>query len=668
MTILGQEQPVIYRMDDMFDPTTAQMFLNAQQNYVNAMREDYMQAAQDLKNYNKEFADFYSPYEKDNESWDRLAKEPIRNLMANYGPDMLRSQEGRARIAQAIASVPSGQLAKLRASAAQGLQALKVKAELEAKGLYSQDYQDFLDKMNGRTSFKDWDTLKDGVYNSTFSPFQGLGEVTDYIYKGRQPLYKGMKNGSRVYSYDYNDLLNAAQSNAQDFIATPRGAFEWSLAQNAARQQNPNASAEEIQKKAYEILDNRIAKANMRYLSPERYEADPYALARFNSSLRMAEQDHAMQKQKQMAQETSRNQGILQYSTRKNYDLNASYLDKTLNGQERIRSLMSIENYWNNRLNKAAKLAAKYKNSTDAKTKARVNNEYKYAKAHATWWKNAHNWNDKTLIEKGLITADNNGVVVPTSRFTNAYDYSNKTDITAGTGNDSLMRNAANFYGKYQIDINTADKSEADMWKNIFANTHDLSNMPGTGNKYRSISLNDSGLRYAPIRQANVSGNRMYQYNSVQRKFDRWLRSGGAGNGYLVLGGLKLANIPKKNKNGNQVDIQGNVSITNKQFKEFCQKNGITNYTKAAVELGLRCYSGRNNITVSTDDVDDDSIRKDSNKYVDTYFTIPMIRTKSNNGGFFWRDLNTLMNKNNFGAAKAYAEEPNAEAASVIME
>lgn len=289
MTILGQEQPVIYRMDDMFDPTTAQMFLNAQQNYVNAMREDYMQAAQDLKNYNKEFADFYSPYEKDNESWDRLAKEPIRNLMANYGPDMLRSQEGRARIAQAIASVPSGQLAKLRASAAQGLQALKVKAELEAKGLYSQDYQDFLDKMNGRTSFKDWDTLKDGVYNSTFSPFQGLGEVTDYIYRGRQPLYKGMKNGSRVYSYDYNDLLNAAQSNAQDFIATPRGAFEWSLAQNAARQQNPNASAEEIQKKAYEILDNRIAKANMRYLSPEKYEVDPFSLEKYRHDLQMKE-------------------------------------------------------------------------------------------------------------------------------------------------------------------------------------------------------------------------------------------------------------------------------------------------------------------------------------------------------------------------------------------
>lgn len=289
MNILGQEQPVIYKMDDMFDPTTAQMFLAAQQNYANAVRQDYMQAAQDLKEFNAKYGDFYSPYSKDNLNWDRLVNEPIRNLMQNYGPDMIRSQEGRSMIAQAIASVPGGDLAKLRASALQGINALKVKAELEAKGLYSQDYQDFLDKQAGRTSFKDWDTLKDGVYNSTFSPFQGLGEVTDYIYKGRQPLYKGMKNGSRVYSYDYNDLLNAAQSNAQDFIKTPRGAFEWEIAQRQAAQQNPTASPEQLQKAAYNILDKRIANANMRYLSPEKYETDPFALENYRHKLAMQE-------------------------------------------------------------------------------------------------------------------------------------------------------------------------------------------------------------------------------------------------------------------------------------------------------------------------------------------------------------------------------------------
>ena len=43
-----------------------------------------------------------------------------------------------------------------------------------------------------------------------------------------------------------------------------------------------------------------------------------------------------------------------------------------------------------------------------------------------------------------------------------------------------------------------------------------------------------------------------------------------------------------------------------------------------------------------------------------------MIRTINNNGGFFWRDMNTRINNKEYGSAKAYAEEPNAEAASVM--
>lgn len=292
MNILGQEQPIIYKMDDMFDPTTAQMFLNAQQNYVNAMRQDYMQGVQDMKEYNKLYGNFFSPFTKDNSNWDRLFNKPIRDLLANYGPDLLRSREGRAAIQQAIMSAPSGELAKLKANAKIGFDVLAERRALEAKGLYSQAYQDFLDQQAGRTSFENWDTLKDGVYSSAPSPFEQLGQVTDYIYKGRQPLYKGMKNGNRVYSYDYNDLLNAAQSNAQDFINTPRGAFEWKIAQDLAKQQNPNASEDQLTQAAYNILDKRIADANRRWLSPEKYEADPFALDDYktNNELKLYKQ------------------------------------------------------------------------------------------------------------------------------------------------------------------------------------------------------------------------------------------------------------------------------------------------------------------------------------------------------------------------------------------
>ena len=229
------------------------------------------------------------------------------------------------------------------------------------------------------------------------------------------------------------------------------------------------------------------------------------------------------------------------------------------------------------------------------------------------------------------------------------------------------MSHAKNYYGMYQTNISGANAHELDAWKDVMAQSNSLVNIPGSGNKYRAVQLNGDGLRYAPIRQMNMSGTRMLKYNSIQRKFDRWLRSGGAGNGYLVLPQLKIAELGKGYRQGSQIDVQGNISITAQQFKDFCNRNGITNYTKAAVELGLGVYNGRTAITLSSDDVNNDEIRSHDNKYVDSYYTIPMIRTINNNGGFFWRDMNTRINNKEYGSAKAYAEEPNAEAASVMV-
>ena len=228
MNILGQEQPVVYSMDEIFNPTTMNMVLQAQQNYVNAMHEDYMQGVKDMKDFAKQYGDFYSPLTKDNESWDRLTNGAIREVMDKYGPDMLRSMEGRAQIQKVINSVPYGELQKLRASVQPAMQYLKNKGLLDSKGLYSKDFQDWINKQAGITNFENWDTLKDGVWTKE-SPdsFDSLNTVTHGWYDQRQALYKGMKGGSRVYSYDFNDLKNTAKANAQGFIKTPRGAYEF---------------------------------------------------------------------------------------------------------------------------------------------------------------------------------------------------------------------------------------------------------------------------------------------------------------------------------------------------------------------------------------------------------------------------------------------------------
>ena len=644
MDILGKEQPIVYQIDDVFDPRMAQMVYNAQQNYVNALREDYLQTQKDLKDFRKEYGDFYSPFAKDNENWDRLTNGAIREVMDKYGPDMLRSIEGRAQIQKAINSIPYGELQKLRASVQPAMQFLKNKGILDSKGLYSKDFQDWINKQAGITNFEDWDTLKNGVWTKE-SPdtFDSLNTVTHGWYDQRQALYKGMKNGSRVYSYDFNDLKNTAKANAQGFINTPRGAYEFMNIKEQLKHANPNMSEEDLQNKAFDILDDRIAQANIEMLLPEKYEADPYALARYKADL---DDRNARRAAARAAANQQRNGqgGILQYSTRFGYNANQSFVDRTLNGANLSKSMLKIQHYWINKANKA-------------KTRKEKNE----ALAHVKWWKGSENWSPEQLVKNGIINIDSNGIVTPTDRFTNAFMYSNSTntnyDKTKGGYSQQLMRNAKSTYSVFQNRIQPSNKAEHSMWSDIMAGDSELRNMPGTSNKYRMLRLNDPTLRYAPIRQANVTGSQMFKYNSLQRRFDRWLRSNGSGNGYLVNKNIDVAYIPKKQRNGMMTDISGNISITGRQFKQFCNKFNITTDKEirdAAVQLGLGVYEYQSN--------DKD---KNKNRIHNTYYTIPMIRTMSNDGGFGWRDINTRMNQEEFGKGNAYAEEINSEAASL---
>lgn len=644
MDILGKEQPIVYQIDDVFDPRMAQMVYNAQQNYVNALREDYLQTQKDLKDFRKEYGDFYSPFAKDNENWDRLTNGAIREVMDKYGPDMLRSIEGRAQIQKAINSIPYGELQKLKASVQPAMQFLKNKGILDSKGLYSKDFQDWINKQAGITNFEDWDTLKNGVWTKE-SPdtFDSLNTVTHGWYDQRQALYKGMKNGSRVYSYDFNDLKNTARANAQGFINTPRGAYEFMNIKEQLKHANPNMSEEDLQNKAFDILDDRIAQANIEMLLPEKYEADPYALAKYKADL---DDRNARRAAARVAANQQRNGqgGILQYSTRFGYNANQSFVDRTLNGANLSKSMLKIQHYWINKANKA-------------KTRKEKNE----ALAHVKWWKGSENWSPEQLVKNGIINIDSNGIVTPTDRFTNAFMYSNSTntnyDKTKGGYSQQLMRNAKSTYSVFQNRIQPSNKAEHSMWSDIMAGDSELRNMPGTSNKYRMLRLNDPTLRYAPIRQANVTGSQMFKYNSLQRRFDRWLRSNGSGNGYLVNKNIDVAYIPKKQRNGMMTDISGNISITGRQFKQFCNKFNITTDKEirdAAVQLGLGVYEYQSN--------DKD---KNKNRIHNTYYTIPMIRTMSNDGGFGWRDINTRMNQEEFGKGNAYAEEINSEAASL---
>lgn len=192
MVILGLEKPVEYGSRQIFDPTMAQMVLRAQNNYVNAMREDYLQGREDLKEFNKNFGDFFSPIQKDMEWYDQNVTGATRDLINNLyaqGIDPLRSAEGRAAISRWVNSMPVGKINQLKQSAADANEYLKNKAVLQSKGLWNPEFERMI--LNGR-SLEDWDTARDGMWTRTApAEYQDLNRFTTHIFDALKDSYIG---------------------------------------------------------------------------------------------------------------------------------------------------------------------------------------------------------------------------------------------------------------------------------------------------------------------------------------------------------------------------------------------------------------------------------------------------------------------------------------------
>lgn len=189
MIFLGLEKPVPYSGMSIFDPTMANMVLNAQNNYIQAMKDDYLRGREDLKEFNKNFGDFFSPIQKDMEWYDQNVTGATRDLINNLyaqGIDPLRSVEGRAAISRWVNNMPTGKINQLKQSAADANEYLKNMAALEAAGNYDPDLEKFATK--GKMLDK-WDTIRNGIWTRR-SPLEAksLKDLTEKSFNNRTPL------------------------------------------------------------------------------------------------------------------------------------------------------------------------------------------------------------------------------------------------------------------------------------------------------------------------------------------------------------------------------------------------------------------------------------------------------------------------------------------------
>lgn len=258
---------------------------------INAAKDQYDKAEERFEKLNKMYGDFYSPLDKDMESWQLNVVAPFQNALDDLyarGIDPTRSAEGRALLAKMSRNIPYDAINKLQQSAKVGQKYLENMADLQAKGLYNPDYENRYLGYN----LKDWDTLKDGVWNR-LSPDQSpsLQDVTADWYSKRTPraLTKEEVVGEGVAydpNYDYTgflqkDLEAIAGQNAPGFLGTQIGGYYADLAKRQLQKEAIDAGQDPTQvtdEMVNDRLMKQIASANRGFYVGPTAEANPFRL------------------------------------------------------------------------------------------------------------------------------------------------------------------------------------------------------------------------------------------------------------------------------------------------------------------------------------------------------------------------------------------------------
>lgn len=153
---------------------------------IQAAKDMYDKGQKRMDDFYEKYGDFASPIQKDvdwyHENVTGKVSDFVNQLYQN-GIDPLRSAEGRAAVAQLVRSIPVGDIAKVRQSAAAANEYLKNRGELQAKGRYNADLNERFLGYN----LDNFDTINGGrVWNVT-SPLEAksLKELTESSFNNR---------------------------------------------------------------------------------------------------------------------------------------------------------------------------------------------------------------------------------------------------------------------------------------------------------------------------------------------------------------------------------------------------------------------------------------------------------------------------------------------------
>lgn len=235
MPILGQEQPIMFSMEEVFNPTTANMLLQAQQNYGNILRQEYKDSMDELKEFNKLYGDFISQSGPDTQNYydaTLLGAGDLYDAMLAQGIDPLRSVEGRQQIRKYIATRPYAQIANFKQAAKNMEEFVKNRDAAIASGKYSPEFFKFL---YGDIDPSTWDTSKKGIWKVTQIPeFKDLNQWTSHLFDNMEwdfddEASKATGGKYDVYSKSRKKMEDILSKSLKDLLSTDLGKFYQSI-------------------------------------------------------------------------------------------------------------------------------------------------------------------------------------------------------------------------------------------------------------------------------------------------------------------------------------------------------------------------------------------------------------------------------------------------------
>lgn len=228
---------------------------------INAAKDMYEKGQKQIDDFYTKYGDFTSPIQKDMDWYAQnvtgKASDFINQLYAN-GVDPLRSAEGRAAVAQLVRSMPIGDIAKLRQSAATAKEYLK-----SIDDTTNPELERFL----GR-DLSQWSTLggngdtANGIWGiSKASKYQDLNQYTSHIFDNLKDSYLGTdKNHYDWYGVTEDHMKQAlTPDKLGGLLNTPLGQFHY---QNAIRDLAAQGISNPTEAQKMEQFRNNIIAAN----------------------------------------------------------------------------------------------------------------------------------------------------------------------------------------------------------------------------------------------------------------------------------------------------------------------------------------------------------------------------------------------------------------------